>query len=118
MNVVSAVSRWLSPVLIVGSFLAYTRFWVLYVIRVPSWRLSGEGRYMVVSKMSFSLLLGLATLGVFWPGFRVWAGRDAVRIAVYLILFGVSVWINILFDRAQRNRREEAGQPAGQDQGE
>jgi hypothetical protein len=119
MNVVSAVARWLVPVLIVGSFLAYTRFWVMYVLRVPTWRLSPEGRYMVVSKMAFSLFLGLATLGVFWPGFRAWSGRDVIRMPVYLILFGVAVWINVLSDRAQRDRREEAGRrSAAQDQGE
>ena len=114
----NVVSHWLVPVLVCGSFLAYTRFWVLYVVRVPSWRSSPEGRYMVVSKMAFSLFLGLATLGVFWPGFRLWAGRDIVKTAVYLILFGVAVWINVLFDRAQRDRRQETGRRATEDQGE
>jgi uncharacterized membrane protein YfbV (UPF0208 family) len=92
------------------AFVSCTRFWVLYVWRYPSWRRSPEGRYLVISKVAFSVILGLAVLSVVWPQFLRWAGRDFLRLAVFAALVAVFVWLNGIADMAWRRGRAQREQ--------
>src|SRR5437764_609967 len=65
------------------------RFLIVYVRRAPTWYKSAEGRYLVVSKAAFALILALAIVAVVWAGrppagvaehqhgAHRWAGREA-----------------------------------------
>lgn len=98
------ITAGLLPVLQVATFAALARFLVAYVRRVPGWYRTLEGRYLVVSKASFALILGLGLVAAVWPGWVRWGGRDYVRAGVYVVLAVVFVWLNVVADLAWRQR--------------
>lgn len=102
----------LLPVLQVATFVTLARFLVVYLHRAPTWYRSAEGRYLVVSKSAFVLILALGMVAAIWPGWVHWAGRDYVRVAVYVVLATVFVWLNVVADKAwqQRGRADEDNQ--------
>ena len=56
----------------VGTFAAVMRFLIVYVRRAPTWYKSAEGRYLVVSKAAFALILALGMVAAVWPGWAHW----------------------------------------------
>lgn len=99
-----AITAGLLSVLQVSTFAALVRFLFAYVRRAPGWYRSLEGRYLVVSKSAFALILGLGMVAAVWPGWVRWAGRDYVRVGVYVVLAVVFVWLNVVADHAWRQR--------------
>jgi hypothetical protein len=89
-------------ILQVAAFVTVLRFPIVYMRRIPAWRRSPEGRYLVFSKLSFSLILGLGMVAALWPGWATWVGRDYVRVGAYALLLMVFIWLNVLLNDAMR----------------
>lgn len=78
-------------------------FVALYLVLTPSWYRYQEARYMIESNAAFALLLGLgAATALFGSRWLDWAGRDYVRLVVYLLLAAVFVKQLYLFFKARR----------------
>lgn len=107
------VAAGLLPVLQVAALAALIVFVTTYMVRVPSWHRTPEGRYLVVSKLAFLILLGLGGVAALWPGWVHWAGRDYVRAGAYLVLLAVFVWLNVVAHQAWRRGRAHDQQVSG-----
>lgn len=93
----------------IAALLLVAAFPVRYIAAYPhAWYRTFEGRYMVMSKAAFALILALSPLMLAFPRLGHWAGWPAVRPLVYLVLCGVFVALNIMFSRVRRDARAES----------